>query len=386
MPPLRRLPLALTLVALLLLAACGGGGPGDRQPSSSISADPPSGTARAPVTVAFSAPEGAGEETTYRWFVDGAPAGTGATVDHTFEAAGRFEIRLEVGGGSGTTGATLDYTVLTDSAFDIVLVFEEGSFTAQQRSMIEAAARRWEQLVVGDIRDNGDMPPNIRKSCLKILGPDPDTLAPELREVDLVDDLLVFVHLVDEATQTLARAGPCYWNGRLPNYGSIEVNLRHLELMTSNDALTEVMIHEMAHILGVGTLWRSRAGELLHPGLTHCNNSALEPHLERTFVGAAAVERFQALGGTGAPPVNPNCSHWKQEVFGNEALTPARKIGTADDHTPLSTVTLGSLADLGYEVEYAMADRYTLPVAPAHVPGEGHEYRHGEPFVLLPGL
>src|SRR5690554_4929285 len=198
MPPLRRLPLALTLVALLLLAACGGGGPGDRQPSSSISADPPSGTARAPVTVTFSAPEGAGEETTYRWFVDGVPAGTGATVDHTFEAAGRFEIRLEVDGGSGNTSATLDYTVLSDSAFDIVLVFEEGSFTAQQRSMIEAAARRWEQLVVGDIPDDGTEAPFAGRGCLSILGPVPGTIPPELQHVDYVDDLLVYVYSVYE--------------------------------------------------------------------------------------------------------------------------------------------------------------------------------------------
>ena len=269
--------------------------------------------------------------------------------------------------------------------YDIVLVFQEGAFTAQQRAMIQAAAERWEELVVGDIPDNGDMPASIRRECLAIIGPTPGSIARELREVDLIDDLLVYVHLINEESQTLARAGPCYWNGRLPNYGNIQVNLRHLEMMTSNDALTEVMIHEMAHVLGVGTLWRDRAKELLRPSRQHCENSSLEPHLERTFVGAAAVNQFQALGGAGAPPLSQGCGHWKQEVFGDESLTPARTIGP-DDHTPLSRVTLGSLADLGYQVAYSMADPYSLPLSSAHLPDEEPQYRHGEPFVLLPGL
>lgn len=386
-PRPRRAPAHLLL--LLLIAACSGGGSPEQRPSA-ISATPPSGTASAPVNVTFSAD--ATPATAQEWFVDGVPAGTGAAIDHTFDTAGQFEVRLEVtseGGEGGTDGASLNYTVLPDSlpsgAYDIVLVFQEGAFTAQQRAMIQAAAERWEELVAGDIPDNSDMPESIRRRCLAIIGPDSNTIAPELRDVDLIDDLLVYVHLIDERTQTLARAGPCYWNGRLPNYGNIQVNLRHLEMMTSNDALTEVMIHEMAHILGVGTLWRDRATELLRPSLQHCDNSGLEPHLGRTFVGAAAVNHFQALGGAGAPPLAQGCGHWKQDVFGNESLTPARTIGP-EDHTPLSRVTLGSLADLGYVVDYAAADPYTLPVAPAHLPREGLPYHHGEPFVLLPGL
>src|SRR5690554_4508766 len=54
--------------------------------------------------------------------------------------------------------------------YDIVLVFQEGAFTAQQRAMIQAAAERWEELVVGDIPDNGDMPASIRRECLAIIG------------------------------------------------------------------------------------------------------------------------------------------------------------------------------------------------------------------------
>ncbi len=54
-------------------------------------------------------------------------------------------------------------------------------------------------------------------------------------------------------------------------------------------------------------------------------------------------------------------SHWRESVFDTELMTSlAENTGTA---MPISRITVGQFADLGYVVNYAAADAYTKPVA-----------------------
>jgi len=53
--------------------------------------------------------------------------------------------------------------------------------------------------------------------------------------------------------------------------------------------------------------------------------------------------------------------HWRASVFGTELMTPA--ISAASDSSPLSAITIQSLADLGYTVDVSFADPYRLPSA-----------------------
>lgn len=191
----------------------------------------------------------------------------------------------------------------------------------------------------------------------------------------------------NQVSSTLAQAGPCWSAGSLPNYGFMRVNEHHLTMLTNSDALEHVAIHEIGHVLGIGTLWRANAEELMRPGIAHCNDSGLDPTVPRTNKGVRAVTEFGALGGVGEPPVSPGCSHWDQATFGNESLVPSRVIRPDGDNlTPVSKVTLGSLHDLGYVVAYEMADAYSLPVTGAHVHGPAELYHHGEPVLLRPTL
>jgi hypothetical protein len=65
-------------------------------------------------------------------------------------------------------------------------------------------------------------------------------------------------------------------------------------------------------------------------------------------------------------------SHWRESVFGNELMT-----GTVNEVNPLSRVTLGSMADLGYAVNLADADPYTLsPGLRAFSRGPGIELKN----------
>lgn len=352
-------------------------------PEAVITATPPSGSLVAPATVTFDASASQGTITGYEWFVNGVSLGTGIELSQVFDTAGNHEVRLVVSNDRSEGESTLVYTVLTNSAFDITLVFAEGAFTASQQALIQAAATRWEQLVTGDIPDSNSLPEAVRNGCLMAIGGLEGAIRPELEHVDYVDDLVVFVNLYNEESSTLAFAGPCYWNNNLPNYGRIQVNEFQLQRMIDADALTQVMVHELGHVLGVGTLWRARAAELLTYSEAHCTDSSLDPDLLRTYKGQGAVLEYQALGGESAPPIDTHCGHWHEDTFGNELLTPTTIFGTAVPD-PVSRMTLASLADLGYQVALELADEYELPLTTELRPAHQHRYHHGKPVIYLP--
>jgi hypothetical protein len=56
-------------------------------------------------------------------------------------------------------------------------------------------------------------------------------------------------------------------------------------------------------------------------------------------------------------------NHWRESTFVTELMTGF--IGT--DSNPMSTVTIESLRDLGYEVDITQADSYSLLHMPMHL-------------------
>lgn len=75
-----------------------------------------------------------------------------------------------------------------------------------------------------------------------------------------------------------------------------------------------------------------------------------------------ASQEYQALSGcTGPIPLEQSfgstgsdCVHWEETCFGNEIMTPA-----IDNTNPFSRITIAGLQDLGYEVNYDVADPFT---------------------------
>lgn len=117
--------------------------------------------------------------------------------------------------------------------------------------------------------------------------------------------------------------------------------------------LTKLVTHEMGHALGLGRWVWGKKGLLEGP-------SGSDPR----FVGAAAMAEYGALRG-GAPEKVPienvlGRGHWRESVFDTELMTP-RLDHPADN--PMSRVTVGALQDIGYEVDFAAADPFELPVA-----------------------
>ena len=225
-------------------------------------------------------------------------------------------------------------------------------------AVIENAARRWERI----LRENGATAGQIVASSRQCR----DSALPF---GSYVDDLLIYVYLWD-LNGPAARAGPCFSRAAqadgapgLPYVGTIWFDPKHL----APESLYFTALHEIGHVLGFGTVW-DRFGYLQHPAA----GSSASPPPDTHFSGALAGAAFDRAGGArhrGAKvPVENDTAryrgaadvHWRESVFGAELMTGGVR-GGRGSFEPLSRVTVASLADLGYAVDYAAADAFRLP-------------------------
>lgn len=147
----------------------------------------------------------------------------------------------------------------------------------------------------------------------------------------------------------------------LPILGHIRVDEDDVQLMVDKGILTDVITHEIGHIIGFSEFIFRQKGLILNPSnTTHM--------LDSVFTGSNATDTFDTIGGAqyirgakvplenmyGAGSMN---SHWRESVFGTELMSPF--IVSAGN--PLSVTTIGLLADLGYVVNYSAADAFLLP-------------------------
>lgn len=211
-------------------------------------------------------------------------------------------------------------------------------------------------------------------------------LAPtELADVELAEDLelgcwdvttdqhvrsveeiaiVASVREIDGRYGILAGAGWCGirdGEGGLPFMGAMQFDVDDLEWLEEEGDMAEVILHEMGHVFGIGTIWRE-FDLLVNPSL------AVEGNPDTHFPGPLAIAAFDEAGGTtyeGAKvPVENRAgpgsgdSHWRESVLDHELMTPYQNSGIAD---PLSAITIQSLADLGYQVNAALAEPYNLP-------------------------
>jgi Leishmanolysin len=245
----------------------------------------------------------------------------------------------------------------TQSEFNIELRFLQGDNTPFQSVFVEAAAR-WEKLIVKDKPDDSeDVPPNV---C-GITG------IPGITET--VDDMIidVIVQPIDGVGNILGAAGPCWVRGSdfLTIYGIMFFDSADLQDIADAGVLDEVIVHEMGHVIGIGTLWDAPA--IPEAGFAGRNLLQNENTSNPIFVGTRANVAYQQLGGVPFVPVEGDfgpgtrLSHWDEATFGNELMTGFISFVGA---SPLSDVTAGSLRDLGY-VARAQGEPYTLPTPAA---------------------
>lgn len=215
--------------------------------------------------------------------------------------------------------------------------------TVRQREAVAAAVARWESVIT---RDLSDVSLNVPAGkCF-------DT-QPAINE--RIDDLLLFVEFVeiDGPGKVLGEAGPCYVRGEnlLPLVGHLRLDAADLAKMETQGTLDDVVLHEIGHVLGIGTLWLDLS--LLVGG------GGPDPQ----FTGGNAISAYQRIGGVqGSVPVENTGAagtrdgHWRESVFGTELMTGWISVGG----NPMSALTIASLQDLGYGADPTVASAYTL--------------------------
>ncbi|HEU0300428.1 MAG TPA: leishmanolysin-related zinc metalloendopeptidase, partial [Longimicrobium sp.] len=244
--------------------------------------------------------------------------------------------------GTGCAGAGAGYK--------LTLCFTT-SMTASQRAAFENAAARWATVITGDLPDeSGEVPAG---SC--------GSGSPRM---DMnYDDLLIFAGIehIDGPGAVLGSAGPCFvrTGSFHPVIGIMRFDVADVERLEQQGSFGFVILHEMGHVLGVGTIWNAK-GLLQNP-------STASLIRDTHFSGASAIAAFDAIGGstyTGGAKVpventgGPGTAngHWRETILGRELMTGFLNAGT----NPLSLLTVRSLTDVGYTVDASAADAFSV--------------------------
>lgn len=251
----------------------------------------------------------------------------------------------------------------TPPVYDIEMVFPNPEELSEpHRTAFRNAERLWEEAITGNLPwatlREGEL-----RTCLSRSGID---LEPDGDRI--VNDMLIYASIeqIDGGGGILAAAGPCQLRARsdpprvgsgLPIVGTLRIDAADAD----GEHLEETIVHEMAHVLGFGTLWGRL--DLLRDSVVSGRGN---PH----FTGDSAVAAFARIGGerytaSNLVPVQNLGGvgvwngHWRDFVFCNELMTAFVDAGK----NPLSIVTLASMTDLGYEgVDLDVADEFTVPV------------------------
>ena len=235
-----------------------------------------------------------------------------------------------------------------------------GSVSAAQQAIVASAASRWESVVTGDLPEAST---NLGAGACGVGHPSYN---------GTVDDVVVFVEFVtiDGPGGTLGSAGPCWIRGgsMLPIFGAVRMDAADAASLEASGRLYDVVLHELGHVLGVGTLWQ--ATSLLQAG------GSSDPY----FSGAGAIAEYTASGGGHPNPVPVENSggsgtrdaHWRESLFQAELMTGWINHGTSN---PLSRVTAASLGDLGYTVNVNAADSFAAAAPSALQPLPPFEIR-----------
>ncbi len=223
------------------------------------------------------------------------------------------------------------------------------------QAAFQAAANRVMAIITGDV-------PDVPLTAFDISGCDITGVGPL---TEIVDDIIIYatVKEIDGVGKVLGSSGPCFTRtaGGLSLIGVMNFDVADFQTLKNDGRLNDVVLHEMLHTIGFGTLWLSK-GQISGAGTA-----------APAFVGAQAVAGCLAAGGatvcpgtvpletTGGPGTRD--VHWRETTFRTELMTGF--ISAPGTVNPVSRMSIASLFDLGYTVNTSVADAYTVPSSTA---------------------
>jgi hypothetical protein len=260
--------------------------------------------------------------------------------------AGVRTARLTVSDGAATTQVTTPVIATADpvEAYDIELRFQ-GSPSIEQQGFFTDAAVRWESIVVRGVPS--------ATVAVGLDGCGADTNQPIFQ---VVDDLVidVIVTSIDGVGGILGQAGPCSIAtvDDLPRFGVMKFDSADVSNLITQGRFDETVTHEMAHVLGFGSLWGESYQDLLGGDLADPRFEGLHAIAEWNVLGRSGTVPVEAGGGAGTAR-----SHWRESTFDTELMTGFLDFGA----NPLSRLSIASMADMGLQVDLDQADPYSLP-------------------------
>lgn len=259
-------------------------------------------------------------------------------------------------------GKPLSFSVTTVPApsYNICARFIGDAGTPRQRLAVTRAIAKWQSVIVGHVQTS-----TINTGSSRCFASQP-----VINEA--VEDLLLYVELkaIDGPRGIIGQASPCYVHSPsfLTLMGFLQLDIADLDLTLNTGTLDNVFLHEIGHIIGIGTLWGQITSTYSRNLLSGAGGA------DPFFAGSAARAQFAALFSpyTGTPVPLENCidvagvaipgcgtgtrdSHWRKAVFKNELMQ-----GYVETVMPMSKVTVASLADLGYTVNLEAADAFSF--------------------------
>ncbi len=272
-----------------------------------------------------------------------------------------YTLTASVANADGTSATATFSAEATPAVYDIEIEHVTASLlTDSQRAAFEEAERFWERAITGNLSRTRPLPRSSLVQCLSR-----NQMSGDVPGDRVVDDLLIYVEIkeIDGRSGVFGGAGPCQIreDNSLPAVGVMFFDIADLDSMEANDQLEETIVHEMAHVIGFGTLWSHL--KLLQDSARAGRNANTH------FTGAAAKAAFDEIRGNNYTdsdlvPVQHQGGvgvwngHWRELVFRSELMTPFPDRGP----NPMSVVSLASFVDVGYpEVNYSVADEYMLP-------------------------
>ena len=275
-------------------------------------------------------------------------------------AGGTYRLTASVTNADNTSATATFTAEATPAVYDIEIVHVSSSLlTDSQRQAFEKSEEFWERAITGNLDWSTVRKPAL-DDCLR-----KNDISEDVPGDRVVDDLLIYVQIkeIDGPAGVFGGAGPCQIraDNSLPVVGVMFFDLGDMDGLETNGHLEGTILHEMAHVIGFGTLW-DHLGLLQDPAGRGGNANT-------HFTGEAAKAAFDSIRGDNYPdsdlvPVQNLGGegvwngHWRELVFRSELMTPFPDRGL----NPLSVVSIASLVDIGYEgVDLNVADAYVLP-------------------------
>ena len=218
-----------------------------------------------------------------------------------------------------------------ESDFNITIVFEGDDWTEELQQSFITSAEYLSFLIRGDLSDRAG-----------------------------IDDVEITATLtpIDGAGGILGQAGPTgfrFTEGFLPTTGIMEFDTADAEDFDAQGLFDDIVLHEMMHVLGIGTLFDLQGdtiGSIGGDDLKYTGfNTRVAYNTTERDIARNDPTRFQGVpletdGGPGTAG-----GHWDDELFEDELMT-----GFISPSNYVGAITVAAFEDLGYDTIFDWRD------------------------------